>query len=748
MDATTGTAAADRMTFASLVATASSAVRSRRVAATDWRGDARRKRPSPLARNARLPGAARGNDRIPRLSGERWLPWIFAAKTTGAGLLALLIAFTFDLDQPKWALLTVFIVAQPQSGLVLAKSFYRIIGTVAGAAVALVLVALFAQERVLFLGTLALWLGVCTFASKNARNFAAYGFVLSGYTAAIVGITGALAPGNAFYVAVARVTEISIGLMTTAAISHLVLPASLANALRRAMAASRDELAGYTMTLLGGGDTAAQRTRLLGQVIAIESLRASAVFEDRDIRDRSDALRGVDMVMLGVIDVAHLLARSLDRLRRSGTVMGRGFDEGMAHAAAVIDLWRRGQLDATGLSRGFARASAELPITRHLASDASAADDEVIGRAAAIARLREFLAAFAAYARADEAASAPSVPPLTRGPRFSVSNDRADALWAGVRAALALLLVGTFWIEANWPSGPTATILAAVVTARLATMEHAVRGAWGGTLAATLASLPSFILVEVLLPQASGFPMFTLLVGPMLFCCALLMGREKTAGLGFVAALYFANCSAFQNRMAYDPVGFVNISIAVILALATAGVLFAIVAPDTAEAARRRFARAVRSAFEGIADRRRPIGLAAFEARLTEALDRFRRSLRRDRPADTAALEAGVALLGAGRELIRVRDGGRSTPGAIEVENAVLRFLGTGRKPPIEHIRRAARNAAATCLAELRDDRLDVADARAAAREMVAFAAIQDNLEGGSALLLEPRTERGQSHAA
>ena len=119
-------------------------------------------------------------------------PMIFAAKTTASGLIALLIAFTFNLDQPQWALLTVFIVSQPQSGLVLAKSFYRIIGTLIGAAVALLLVALFAQERVLFLGALALWIGGCTFGSQYARNFAAYSFVLSGYTVAIVGIPAAL----------------------------------------------------------------------------------------------------------------------------------------------------------------------------------------------------------------------------------------------------------------------------------------------------------------------------------------------------------------------------------------------------------------------------------------------------------------------------------------------------------------------------------------------------------------------------
>ena len=70
---------------------------------------------------------------------------IFAAKTTASGLIALLLAFTFNLDQPLWALLTVFIVSQAgQRGPILAKSFYRVVGTLIGAAVALLLVAVFA----------------------------------------------------------------------------------------------------------------------------------------------------------------------------------------------------------------------------------------------------------------------------------------------------------------------------------------------------------------------------------------------------------------------------------------------------------------------------------------------------------------------------------------------------------------------------------------------------------------------------
>jgi uncharacterized membrane protein YccC len=172
--------------------------------------------------------------------GATSIPWIFAAKTTASGLIALLVAFTFNLDQPYWALLTVFIVSQPlQSGQVLAKSFYRIIGTVIGAGGALLFVALFAQERVLFLGALALWIGLCAFGSQYARNFAAYSFVLSGYTVAIVGIPGALDAGNAFYIATGRVTEVCLGIIVAATINRIVLPDTLGSQLWQAVADAR-----------------------------------------------------------------------------------------------------------------------------------------------------------------------------------------------------------------------------------------------------------------------------------------------------------------------------------------------------------------------------------------------------------------------------------------------------------------------------------------------------------------------------
>ena len=61
----------------------------------------------------------------------------------------------------------------------------------------------FAQYGELFIASLAVWIGLCSFAARAARNFASYSFQLAGYTVAIVGIPAALDPiqNRPFYAA-------------------------------------------------------------------------------------------------------------------------------------------------------------------------------------------------------------------------------------------------------------------------------------------------------------------------------------------------------------------------------------------------------------------------------------------------------------------------------------------------------------------------------------------------------------------
>src|SRR5580704_10786388 len=78
------------------------------------------------------------------------------------------------------------IVCQPHLGASLRKGWYRLIGTLVGAVVSVLLTASFPQDRALFLGGLALWGAACAFAATLLRNFASYSAALAGYTVAIV----------------------------------------------------------------------------------------------------------------------------------------------------------------------------------------------------------------------------------------------------------------------------------------------------------------------------------------------------------------------------------------------------------------------------------------------------------------------------------------------------------------------------------------------------------------------------------
>jgi uncharacterized membrane protein YccC len=68
---------------------------------------------------------------------------------------------------------------------------------------------------------------LCNFASWAARSFTAYGFLLAGYTVAILGVPAALNPSGAYPLVVARFTEIVLGIACAALVSRVMLAPKL-----------------------------------------------------------------------------------------------------------------------------------------------------------------------------------------------------------------------------------------------------------------------------------------------------------------------------------------------------------------------------------------------------------------------------------------------------------------------------------------------------------------------------------------
>jgi uncharacterized membrane protein YccC len=566
-------------------------------------------------------------------------PWLFAAKTAAACLIALYLAFAFNLDQPQWTALTIFIIAQPQStGGLFGKACFRIVGTFLGCAVALALVGLFVQERALFLGCLAVWVGLCTFASQRVRSWANYGCVLAGYTAAIVGIPAALLPASAFYYANARFTEICLGVIVGACVAGLFAPAPMSRSLKDALAEARRNAVRYVAGVLAGAEAARERAAVIASAARVDELVNSAIYEERPTRRAGDRIRGFAGALIDLI----ASAEPLERERGAPTGLA-ALDRAGARAAEAIGAWETNEVDAAGLTERLRLLRHSLRVARADPRDPSAA--------ALANRLESLLDSFMALASAWEATAndrPDGQPPISLDP----ADDLFSAAMTGLRSALAVALAGLIWVLTAWPEGPSFTLLCALGVSRAATMGRVVLLGVVTETVFALVALPTFLIVEAALPQASGFAMLALILAPMMLLYAYLMAFRQTFLPGYMAVLYFFTATGVQNRMAYNPIGYVNLAIAALLACALGIALWAVVAPDTPVKQRRRFVRATAKAMRSLSDARGDAGrLGRFDSVVGGALVRLSRRLHLARPEDEACEQAAFALLGAGREL-------------------------------------------------------------------------------------------------
>lgn len=156
---------------------------------------------------------------------------IYVVKLTIAALLAMSVSMFLNFSSPQTSVFTVFIVMQIHSGLVFSKSFYRFLGTLIGFIISLILVSAFSQDRVWFMAFFTIWIAICAAAGFKYRNFMSYGFVLSGYTVALIVLPNIENPLGIYGFAIDRISEVVVGLLSASVISEVIFPKQLSDTL-------------------------------------------------------------------------------------------------------------------------------------------------------------------------------------------------------------------------------------------------------------------------------------------------------------------------------------------------------------------------------------------------------------------------------------------------------------------------------------------------------------------------------------
>ena len=130
------------------------------------------------------------------------------------------IALSMDWETPMWAGFSVAFVSLPMTGHSLNKSAMRMLGTVVAAFASLTIIALFPQDRWLFISALSVYVGFCTYMMGAARY--QYFWYVCGYVCIIVTLEAGPSSVNAFELAVLRTQETGLGILVYSVIAAVL----------------------------------------------------------------------------------------------------------------------------------------------------------------------------------------------------------------------------------------------------------------------------------------------------------------------------------------------------------------------------------------------------------------------------------------------------------------------------------------------------------------------------------------------
>ena len=581
---------------------------------------------------------------------------VFACKTFLAAMLALLVALWLDLPRPYWAMATVYITSQPLAGATSSKALYRVLGTVIGAVATVAMVPNLVDAPELLCLAMALWVGLCLYLSLLDRQPRSYGFMLAGYTVALIGFPSVSDPGSIFDTALARVEEITLGILCATLVSTIVLPRSVAPAvaerveswLNDARALARDALAGRSSER----ELRTLRLRLATDAVEIDAL-ASHLSYDR-VAD-ANTIEGLQMLRRHMMMLLPLLASITDRLG----ALGDRFRQARPALGQLLDRlaqWLATDRDERQPAEQLRAAIAEL--RPNLGANASW--DEIV-LANLLIRLRE-LVDISSDCRALERAIAEGRDPARVALAFapeagaapSRHRDHALALWSAAGAVAAILICCALWIATGWADGASAPMMAAVGCSFFAAQDDPAKGirsfGWWSLASIVVAGAYLFAIV----PAISHVEVLIAALAPTFLLAGVLSARPRTNFIGMPLAVNTATLLALQSTYSADFQSYANSSIAFMVGMVMAAVVTKLARSFGAEWIAQRLMRTSWTTLAVTAERRGHNDRAAFTGLMLDRLGLLTQRLAAVGDADRSDV-ANLSQLRVGINIIDLR---------------------------------------------------------------------------------------------
>jgi len=489
-----------------------------------------------------------------------------------ATVLALFIAFFLQLEPAQWAAITVWIIFMQDPRMNYSKVIWWSFGTVVGAGAAVLFTVCFNQAPELFLLSLSLWLAFCAGTAKLVTSYRSYGWVLAGYTSAIVSMSGVDHPDLIFRIAITRVSCIFIGMASAILLIVILLPKHRhwRETLRRLGEHFRASLLQAAKALDSDATGLPQFTwrHMADRLSTLEHTLDITTAESADSRIHAPQARSLVATLFDLLAKAQAIEVHLSR--PEAPAARNQWEPFLVRAKKLLITFaqeisfEQAKGSTASIRDEIAQLRSELREARRALADQ--VNPETISQCFVLDRLEELLEEFNRAIQDWSGLFGPWT--ARRESRLAAHQDFPSAFVYALRMFLAMTMAGVLWFVTQWPSGSQFILFIAVVCSLLSLVDYAPLMGAPFLKSAAFCALMAYVEAFWLFQKGEGFLSLALMLGLFLLPAANAYRHPRLLGGAVVSMLIFYGLSMPANQMNYDISAFLNNGLALLCAAA------------------------------------------------------------------------------------------------------------------------------------------------------------------------------------